>query len=37
MTAQHALHVLEIMNAAEKALQTGNSIDLTTTFTLPAA
>jgi predicted dehydrogenase len=36
MPAEHALHVLEIMNAAEQAIQTGESIDLTTTFTLPS-
>jgi predicted dehydrogenase len=32
MTAQHALHVLEIMNSAEAAIDSGESIVLQTTF-----
>lgn len=33
MTAKHALHVLEIMNAAESALEIGESVQVTTRFT----
>ena len=32
LSPEHAMHVLEIMNAAHESLETGQSIDLTTTF-----
>lgn len=32
MTAQHALHVLDVMTAADRAIKTGKSIDLETSF-----
>ena len=35
MTADHATHALEIMRAAQTAMQTGRAVDMTTTFTLP--
>ena len=36
MTPAHATHVLEIMKAAQTAIDTGRAVELTTTFTLPA-
>ena len=37
MTADHATHALEIMRAAQTAMQTGRAVEMTTTFALPAA
>lgn len=36
LTPEHATHVLEIMNAALESARTGESVELTTTFTAPA-
>jgi predicted dehydrogenase len=35
MSAEHALHVLEVMNAAEVSIKSGESIELQTRFALP--
>jgi len=35
MSAEHALHVLEVMNAAEQSIQSGESIALQTRFAMP--
>jgi predicted dehydrogenase len=32
LTAAHSMHVLEVMNAAKKAVHTGETIDITSTF-----
>lgn len=37
MTPAHATHVLEIMRAAQTAIETGHAVEITTTFTLPPA
>lgn len=37
LTAEHATHVLEIMNAAHESLSTGNAVDIHTTFDTPVA
>lgn len=37
MSAEHALHVLEVMNAAEESIATGESVHLKTSFTEPAS
>jgi predicted dehydrogenase len=37
LTPEHATHVLEIMTAALESAETGRTIELTTTFTAPAA
>ena len=35
MTAEHALHVLEVMTAADRSIDSGETIDLETTFARP--
>jgi predicted dehydrogenase len=35
ITAEHALHVLEIMEAARESERSGRRIDLTSTFRYP--
>jgi hypothetical protein len=35
MSAEHALHVLEVMNAAELSIKSGESVELQTRFALP--
>jgi predicted dehydrogenase len=35
MTAEHALHVLDVMNSADRSIDSGETVDLQTTFDLP--
>ena len=37
LTADHATHVLEIMNAAHQSLETGESVEITTSFEMKPA